>query len=397
MAPRIRQIQIQNYKSIERAVVNLEPFTVLVGPNGAGKSNFLDALAFVQEVLSNGIESASRPRGSSLFFSRWMLTHREVHVGFRFLIDLGGGGEADYAFEISRRSVERFRIVRERCTVRQPGGKSWQFEIAEGEFLHPIPGIRPKLEPDRLALFIASATEELRPVYDFLSAMRVYAIDPLRMIAEDQDPGEVLEPRGANAAAVLRLLEESSPEVFERINRLLGQAVPGAGSVRTRKQGQRVSLDFYKDLEGAEPTQFYTIDMSDGTLRILGLLLALYQPWHPSLVAIEEPEATVHPAAAELIIQILLDAAQDRQVLISTHSPDVLDAKELSDSQIRVVTMEKGRTVIAPLSSASRQAIRERLYTPGELLRINELSQDIEAAQEAAQMVDLFTEIPSGS
>jgi predicted ATPase len=137
--------------------------------------------------------------------------------------------------------------------------------------------------------------------------------------------------------------------------------------------------------------------MSDGTLRILGLLLALYQSWHPSLVAIEEPEATVHPAAAELVVQVLLDASHARQVLVTTHSPDILDAKELSDSQIRVVTMEKGRTIIAPLSSASRQAIRERLYSPGELLRINELSQDVEAARKAAQALDLFPETPPNS
>jgi predicted ATPase len=134
--------------------------------------------------------------------------------------------------------------------------------------------------------------------------------------------------------------------------------------------------------------------MSAGTLRLLGLLLAVYQPHHPSLVAIEEPEATVHPAVAELVLQVLLDASRDRQVLITTHSPDILDAKELDDRQIRVVTMEHGRTSIAPLSSASRKAIREHLYTPGELLRSNELGQDVQAAEDSARRLDLFGEIP---
>ncbi len=267
------------------------------------------------------------------------------------------------------------------------------FEIAEGEFIHPIPGIRPKMEPDRLALFAASATEEFRPVYDFLSAMRVYSIEPFRITdAEETDSGEALETHGANAASVLRSLAERSPEVFERINRLLAQAVQGVDRVEARTQGQKVSLAFWKDLEKPALMPFYTFDMSDGTLRILGLLLALYQPWQPSLIAIEEPEASVHPAAAELIVQILLDAAHERQILITTHSPDILDAKELSDSQIRLVTQEKGRTIVASLSQASRQAIRERLYTPGELLRINGLSQDIEAAQSASRRLDLFSE-----
>ncbi len=171
----------------------------------------------------------------------------------------------------------------------------------------------------------------------------------------------------------------------------MAQAVQGVDRVGTRAQGQRTTLEFWNDSENS-PLPFYAVDVSDGTLRILGLLLALYQPWHPSLIVIEEPEASVHPAAAELVVQILLDAAHDRQVLITTHSPDILDAKELSDSQIRLVTQEKGRTIVASLSQASRQAIRERLYTPGELLRLDELSQDVEAAQSASQGLDLFSE-----
>jgi predicted ATPase len=395
MMPRIRQIQIQSYRSIESAVVDLEPFTAFVGPNGAGKSNFVDALVFVQESVAQGIENATRSRGSSLFFPRWMLLEK-IRVGFRLLLDLAAGGSADYAFEISRQGIERFRVARERCTVRFPGRGESMFEIAGGEFLHPIHGIRPKMEPDRLALFAASATEEFRPVYDFLTAMRVYSIEPFRIASsEETDPGEALDSHGSNAAAVLRALEERAPQVYERINRLLAQAVQGVDKVGTRAERQRVHLEFWKKLGGPEPVLFHGFDMSDGTLRILGLLLALYQPWHPSLVAIEEPEATVHPAAAELIVQILLDAARDRQVLITTHSPDILDAKELSDGQLRLVTMENGRTIVAPLSKASRQAIRERLYTPGELLRIDELSQDVDAAQLASQHLDLFGEARS--
>src|SRR5947199_113098 len=109
--------------------------------------------------------------------------------------------------------------------------------------------------------------------------------------------------------------------------------------------------------------------MSDETLRVLGLLLALYQPHHPSVLLIEEPEANVHPAAAEIVTQVLLDAAHDQQVLITTHSPDLLDFKEVSEQQIRVVSRDPSRTIIAPMARASRQAVVERLYTPGDLLR----------------------------
>jgi len=392
MAPRIRQVQIQNYKSIERAVVDLEPFTAFVGPNGAGKSNFVDALAFVQECVSHGIENAIKSRGIPFFFPRWMRTG-EVRVGFRFLLDLPGGSSADYAFEISGRPLDRFRVARERCALCLGDSERAVFEIADGQFLHPIPGIRPRMEPDRLAIFAASATEEFRSVYDFLSAMKVYSIEPSRMsVVQEAESGRILEPDGSNAATVMRMLEETAPEISGHLNRLLACAVEGIELATTLTADHRVALEFRKDVGSKQPATFYSTDMSAGTLRILGLLLALYQPWRPSLVAIEEPEATVHPAAAELIVQVLLDAAQDRQVLITTHSPDILDAKELSDEQIRVVTMEQGRTIIAPLATASRKAIRERLYTPGELLRIDELSQDLEAASENARHLSLFGE-----
>jgi predicted ATPase len=131
--------------------------------------------------------------------------------------------------------------------------------------------------------------------------------------------------------------------------------------------------------------------MSDGTLRVLGLLLAVYQPGPYSVVAIEEPEATVNPAVAEVVVEVLMDAANGKQVILTSHSPDILDYKDLTDNQIRVVTMAHGRTLIAPVSEAGRMAIQERLYTPGELLRSGELSPDLEAAEQAAQQLSLFS------
>ncbi len=144
------------------------------------------------------------------------------------------------------------------------------------------------------------------------------------------------------------------------------------------------------DIGADKPTTLTAQSMSAGTLRILGILLAVYQLKQPTVLAIEEPEGTVHPAAAELITQVLGDAARDRQVLITTHSPDILDSKDIRDDQIRVVTMEKGRTIIAPMSKASRQAVREHLYTPGELLRAGELGQDVEEAKRAAESLEIF-------
>jgi predicted ATPase len=151
-------------------------------------------------------------------------------------------------------------------------------------------------------------------------------------------------------------------------------------------------LRFKQDIGLSQPWVFPAVSMSDGTLRALGLLLAIYQPAQPTVVGIEEPEATIHPAIAEVIMQVLLDASNERQVLITTHSPDILDQKELQDCQIRAVIWSKGRTVITNASAADRQAIHEHLYSAGELLRIGELGPEGEPSQQTKQEVDLFGE-----
>jgi predicted ATPase len=400
MIPRIRQVQIQNYRSFERAVVDLEPFTVLVGPNGAGKSNFIDALAFVQECVSQSIEAAWGRHGGAEIPTRQQ--ENSVPVGFRLLFDLSERIRVDYAFEILIQGVA-LTVNHERCVIHGSEAGTTAYEVAQGRFVQEIPGIRPLLSADRLALSAASAAPEFRPVYEFLASIRRYSIDPLQLRQwQKLDSGEVLKPDGSNAASVLSHLyklskqDQDEEDRYRRLCSLLAHVVPGLLAVEpvSDGRGSDVILQFLQKLEGYEPETFSSQVMSDGTLRTLGLLLALYQPHHPSVLLIEEPEASIHPAMAEVLTEVLLDAAYDQQVLITTHSPDLLDLKELSSQQIRVVSRGRGRTVIAPMSQGSREAVVDRLYTPGELLRINELDQDVAEGDRAAGRLDLFGDAP---
>jgi predicted ATPase len=387
MVPRISQVQIQGYKSIERAVVDLEPFTAFVGPNGAGKSNFLDALAFVQDCLSQSLEQALEARGGAGgVLSRFRENGQSRSLGIRLLIELSEDRHAEYSFEISPES--HAHIARERCVIRSGERKEWIFDVVDGQFVTPIPGIRAQIGQGRFALYAASATDEYRPLYDFLTSLRIYNIEPKKLrTIHDLHLVDYLHRDGSNAAAVLKSLKEAHPLRYQRVRELLAVALPDLEDVDsyTLFPGPGGGLKFQLNVGMTEPITFFEGEVSDGTLRILGLLLAAYQPQRPSVLGIEEPELTVHPALAELISQVLLDSAHDGQVLVTTHSPDVLDAKEISDDQIRIVTMDHGRTLIAPLATGSRKAIRERLYTPGELLRINELDQDLDTARETAQ------------
>jgi len=137
-------------------------------------------------------------------------------------------------------------------------------------------------------------------------------------------------------------------------------------------------LEFKQEVTGSKyPWKFDAHSMSDGTLRILGILLAIHQPGTNSTLAIEGPEVTVHPSIIDLITRVLMDASNERQILITTHSPDIIDHKDIKDKYIKIVTIEKNQTQISPLSKSNREVIHDQLYTPGELLRSNELKPEL--------------------
>lgn len=393
MIPHIQTAQIKNYKSIANSVVRLCPFTVFVGPNGSGKSNFIDALAFVQDCLASSIELAFKNRGGIQTVRRRSGGH-PTHIGIRLSIQISDSDYADYSFEIAAEREGGFHVARENCIVGSILGESATFSVEESAFVKEIPGIRPKLSPDRLALFAASATDEFRPVYDFLTSMRFYSIAPDKIRElQEPDPGDFLKQDGSNAAAILKRLKKESngDDRYNRICRLLSKVAEGVRGVDYRQMGRKETLQFKQIVSGQKhPWTFDALSMSDGTLRVLGLLLAVFQSRPTAVVAIEEPEATVHPAITEMVTEVLVNSSEEKQVLITTHSPDILDYKGLNDKEIRIVTMTDGVTSISPLADSGRNAIRERLYTPGELFRVNELGPNINEAQRLSKQLNLF-------
>jgi hypothetical protein len=111
------------------------------------------------------------------------------------------------------------------------------------------------------------------------------------------------------------------------------------------------------------------------------------------LVGIEEPEVALHPAAAGVLLDGLRDASHHTQVVVTSHSPELLDDEKIESTSILAVEASKGITHIGPLDEAGRTALRERLFTAGELLRLNQLAPDPESVQDSsARQLSLFDE-----
>ncbi|MGQ9778328.1 MAG: AAA family ATPase [Bacillota bacterium] len=206
--------------------------------------------------------------------------------------------------------------------------------------------------------------------------MRKYQIEPHRLREmQDPDGGTVPRSDGGNAASVLREIEKDEEEL-RRLEEILAFIVPNTYQARQKKYGNKLVLRFTQKWgeRGKERTlNFDGYVMSNGTLRILGILLAVFQRPRPSLIVLEEPERTIHPGALGAVLDLIRHASRFMQVLVTTHSPEVLDAGWITDEHLRIAVWQNGATYIRPLADDSRQALKEHLMRPGELLRTNAL------------------------
>jgi predicted ATPase len=247
--------------------------------------------------------------------------------------------------------------------------------------------VAPKAQTDRLYLVAASGLPEFRPVYDRLSRMGFYNLNPARI--RDLQPtsaADVLMRDGGNIASVFRQIARRSPKTKERIQEYLARVVPGIRGVEAKTVGSMETLEFRQDVSGSrDPWRFPAASMSDGTLRAFGVLVALFQSMngrdvYVPLVGIEEPELALHPAAAGLVFDALSDASESTQVIVTSHSPDLLDNDRIKTESILAVTLDGGETIIGPIDRAGRTALRDHLYTAGELLRMDQLTPDRSSA-----------------
>lgn len=379
--PFLTRVKVLNYKSIRACDVRLEPLTVLVGPNGSGKSNFLDALRFTADALATTLDSALRDRGGINEVRRRSGGHPN-HFAIHLELSLPSGASAVFSFTVGATSDRGFQVTEEECVVNptELGGPVASYRRAGTGLATSLPDRLPPVAVDRLLLVSASALEPFRAVYDELSSMGFYNLSPAA-IRQPQlpDPGVLLRRDGSNLASVLGHLARENPAVHQQIVDYLRRIVPDVHDVRRSSVGPMETIEFRQSVAGQRrPWSFTATNMSDGTLRGLGVLVALFQSngRRPTLVGIEEPEVALHPAAVGILLDAVRVASAHTQVLLTSHSPDLLDRDDLDEGGILAVEAVDGATTIGGLDHVSRGALRDRLFTAGELLRLDQLAPD---------------------
>ena len=375
-------IDLKRFRSFQSATVEFDNPTFLVGQNGAGKSNFTDALSFLAEAMATPLRAVFDRRGGTgaagTVFRRNSTGGRaaSLHLAVQ-LKDLDEETKsAVYGVKVKPKDNHDFEVVQEICQIVMRDGSKNSFDRTNGAFRSNVPSLGPALECSALALPIVGGDARFQPILRFLSEMRIHRIEPVALRnMQDPDSGTRLRPDGSNAASVLREIQRRSPRGFRKACELLAAIVPQTIGVAPKAHGNRLSLEFtqkWGDLK--KNVKFDAFSMSDGTLRAVGLIAAVFQRPAPSVLVIEEPEATMHPEALGAVLDLVENASRTMQVVVTTHSPEILDASWIEGRHLRIFEWESGATKISPASDASQRIIGEGVMRAGELLRSNALT-----------------------
>ena len=391
-SPTLHSIALTGFRSLASERLVLDNPTFLVGPNGAGKSNLADAFSFIADAMKWPLQTVFERRGGYRSVVSRDECSQRPQGSLGIFVELRNVGvleksRATYGFILQPQGDDGFKVQQEACRVTSENGSvRGEFKRSETGFVsspevdvrepveeHGEVVLKPALEHDALVLPSVTGYYPFRDVYDVLSSMRVYKIDPLVLQSPQiPDEGKRLLPKGGNVASVLKHLRRHFPEELSNVNELLAAIVPSMIGVNPIMHGNRIFLEFTQKLRSA-PVAFDAAEVSGGTLRALGLITAVFQRPTPPIVVIEEPELTMHPGALGAILDLLEHASERMQVVVTTHSPDILDARWIEGRHLRLLEWEDGRTTVSRISEASQGILTDGIMCAGELLRSNAL------------------------
>lgn len=370
---KVKKLVLRNFLSYRDGSFELGDLTALVGPNAAGKSNAVAAVRLLREIPTFGLQAAIARRGG---FDQ--LRHRSegrpydpsLAIEFQVAPDLP---VSSYELHLGAKKGKRYEVKVEKGEIfsrsthltfthkqglveasldRSPGG--------------PITPLLPPVPAGQSALpVVAPYSPEL---WSLLRTLQTVEIEPSRIGSlQEPSPADHFEPDGSNAASFFEMLDTTARA---ELVRELSAIVPNIERIEPRHVADKLTLTFYQRVSG-KLREFGAKQMSDGTLRAFGILTSLFQRVPPALLVIEEPERAIHLGALRTLVDVLREHSSDVQVLITTHSADMVDALDLDE--LRVVWTEDGASHIARVAEHTRIPVREGLITPGELLRSDAL------------------------
>lgn len=378
----IRFLSVDHFKSIASCQIQLGKLNVFVGRNSTGKSNLVEAIVFLRDCVNKGIDDAVSDRHGVDSIIQWSPT-RPYNLEISVRAETSGG-RGEFFLRISKKQKEPILLFEsaswssDRPGVGELGyvrnGKDIQFAGLSQSELSLVREL--DFEPSTLVLGAVSMFSipglrnfyvPFRAIYD----VEVYNIYP-NTIRSPQKPSSDyrLSSSGDNLTSILkRLTVASSSESrarYEEIISYMQKIIPQLSRISVRNVAGLLWPVFEVCESDGKRHHFNVSQISDGALRMLGLLTAIYQPNPPSLLIIEEPEQNLHPGALSLLADAVKGSGLDTQVILTTHSPHFID--HFDPDTIKLFEMNDGVTSIRDVSEDQKSAVQKGLISVGELM-----------------------------
>ncbi|MGD1805155.1 AAA family ATPase [Dapis sp. BLCC M126] len=401
----LKQVTLENWKSFRHAELYIDPLTVLIGTNASGKSNVVDALDFLNSIMQGAsVETVLTDIRGGI---EWAAKKPETKFSFQVLVD--GKDEADdYLYKITIENKPTVQVVDESLTLIDSQNLSDSNSFKQPYFIasiskekvnvvaytHPeadqamekfYPTSNPWLSRFTANIPLSYDFDDVPPDYWFratnipfykfddadqmISAQvivpnilkNIFIFNPIPSQMRDYSSlSKKLERDGSNIAGVLaELPEQQKAEVEENLLKYLAKLPEGDMRKVWAEPVGRLGRDAMLYCEeiwhpNQEPIIVDASGMSDGTLRFLAILTAMLTQPEKSLIVIEEVDNGLHPSRAGLLLQMLREIGQQRQidVLVTTHNPALLD--ELTPDFIAFVMVayrdkQSGESQLIPL------------------------------------------------
>ena len=365
----VKSLAVKNFLSLDEVKVNFGKLTIFVGPNASGKSNIIKALTLLSGI--GRIESLTNIQMICREFLKIESIRQLFHDPDKELtikIDLKVKGQ-NASYEISFNSNglinrEEVMLGKNLLLTRPERGKIAHLQ-KDGKF------VRRNLEDNFPAILYMprDIDPSIRKMKDILGNIRTYSFEADRIRSTSSSGFNLFLLRdGSNLAQTLHSLLTYKRKIFLQIEDVMKQLIPEIEEINVppTEDGKQVYLSIRE--EGIpEPLKYHNI--SDGTLRILAFVTALYL--ESTIIAFEEPENCVHPYLFETVVDLCRKAPV--QVAVTTHSPYLI-SKVSDPKEILLVGKDKGKTTIKPVDNLDKvRRLLEEGIPLGEIWYMGEL------------------------
>jgi predicted ATPase len=365
----LTHLKIKNWRNFKSAEVDLGKRTFLVGPNASGKSNFLDIFRFMRDVVKQpggGLQKAVSDRGQ-LSKIRCLSARQDpdVELEFHFSEAIQDKTKWKYIIGIKYEGKGRQRTLISKEEV-------WKMD----KKILDRPDKEDQEDDWRLTqthLEQINSNQKFREIYDYFNQVRYFHIIPqLLRHPETFFNTSVSKEEDVFGFHFLEGIWETTKRTrdarLRKIEKALQTAVPQLKDLSITKDDRGVPhlealYEHWRPKAGKQQEDQF----SDGTLRLIGFLWSILES--NTLLLLEEPELSLNAFIIKKIPSIISQASKKKrqQLIISTHSPDLLSDKGIGGEEILLFEPEKEETKInRAVDDKDIRALLESGFAPSE-------------------------------